>query len=152
MFDLLTHDIDLKSLVDAVRTPEQGAELYLAARLAIDPDEPAERAYLDALAARLRLPAELRSSLDAAPQKTSGLKRNRGLEAPGSRKRGVTAVALFFALVRCADARRADEHLFAVGERDVARVGAQRSVLRHEALHRHFRTGRQRVARPAAAQ
>ena len=71
VFDLLTHDVDLKSLVDAVRTPEQGAELYLAARLAIDPDEPAERAYLDALAARLRLPAELRSSLDSAPQKTS---------------------------------------------------------------------------------
>jgi uncharacterized membrane protein YebE (DUF533 family) len=71
VFDLLTHDVDLKSLVDAVRTPEQGAELYLAARLAIDPDEPAERAYLDALAARLRLPAELRSSLDTAPQKTS---------------------------------------------------------------------------------
>ena len=68
---MLTHDVDLKSLVDAVRTPEQGAELYLAARLAIDPDEPAERAYLDALAARLRLPAELRSSLDSAPQKTS---------------------------------------------------------------------------------
>ena len=71
VFDLLTHDVDLKSLVDAVRTPEQGAELYLASRLAIDPDEPAERAYLDALAARLRLPAELRSSLDSAPQKTS---------------------------------------------------------------------------------
>lgn len=71
VFDLLTHDIDLQSLVDAVGTPEQGAELYLAARLAIDPDEPAERAYLDALAARLRLPAELRSSLDSAPQKTS---------------------------------------------------------------------------------
>jgi len=71
VFDLLTHDVDLKSLVDAVRTPEQGAELYLASRLAIDPDEPAERAYLDALAERLRLPADLRSSLDSAPQKTS---------------------------------------------------------------------------------
>jgi uncharacterized membrane protein YebE (DUF533 family) len=69
VFDLLTHDVDLQSLVAAVATPEQGAELYLAARLAIDVDQPAERAYLDALAARLRLPAELRSSLDAAPQK-----------------------------------------------------------------------------------
>jgi uncharacterized membrane protein YebE (DUF533 family) len=71
VFDLLTHDVDMKSLADAVGTPEQGAELYLAARLAIDADEPAERAYLDALAARLRLPAELRSSLDSAPQKAS---------------------------------------------------------------------------------
>jgi uncharacterized membrane protein YebE (DUF533 family) len=68
VFDLLTHDVDMKSLVDAVGTPEQGAELYLAARLAIDPDEPAERAYLDALAARLRLPPELRAGLDDAPQ------------------------------------------------------------------------------------
>ena len=66
IFDLLQHDVDMKSLVDAVGTPEQGAELYLASRLAIDPDEPAERAYLDALAARLRLPPELRASLDHA--------------------------------------------------------------------------------------
>jgi uncharacterized membrane protein YebE (DUF533 family) len=71
VFDLLTGDVDLQSLVAAVSTPEQGAELYLAARLAIDPDQPAERAYLDALAARLQLPAELRSSLDAAPEKVS---------------------------------------------------------------------------------
>jgi uncharacterized membrane protein YebE (DUF533 family) len=70
VFDLLTHDVDMKSLADAVNTPEQGAELYLAARLAIDPDEPAERAYLDALATRLRLPAELRSTLDSAQQKS----------------------------------------------------------------------------------
>jgi uncharacterized membrane protein YebE (DUF533 family) len=72
VFDLLTRDIDVQSLVAAVDTPEQGAELYLAARLAIDLDEPAERAYLDTLAERLRLPAELRASLDAAPQKASG--------------------------------------------------------------------------------
>lgn len=64
VFDLLTTDIDLASLASAVDTPEQGAELYLAARLAIDPDEPAERAYLDALAARLRIPSELRASLE----------------------------------------------------------------------------------------
>jgi uncharacterized membrane protein YebE (DUF533 family) len=49
----------------AVSTPEQGAEVYLASRLAIDPDVPAERAYLDALSAKLKLPAELRSHLDA---------------------------------------------------------------------------------------
>jgi uncharacterized membrane protein YebE (DUF533 family) len=71
VFDLLTRDIDVQSLAAAVATPEQGAELYLAARLAIDVNEPAERAYLDALAERLRLPAELRASLDAAPQKAT---------------------------------------------------------------------------------
>jgi uncharacterized membrane protein YebE (DUF533 family) len=65
VFDLLRRDVDLDRLAKAVATPEQGAELYLATRLAIDADEPAERAFLDALAARLRLPAELRATLDA---------------------------------------------------------------------------------------
>jgi len=68
IFDLLTHDVDLYDLARSATTPEQGAELYLAARLAIDPDEPAERAYLDALAARLGLPAELRATLDGTQQ------------------------------------------------------------------------------------
>ncbi len=72
VFDLLTRDVDVQSLAAAVDSPEQGAELYLAARLAIDPDQPAERAYLDALAERLRLPPELRASLDGAPQQTAG--------------------------------------------------------------------------------
>jgi uncharacterized membrane protein YebE (DUF533 family) len=65
IFDLLTHDVDLYDLARAATTPEQATEIYLAARLAIDADEPAERAYLDALATRLRLPAELRATLDA---------------------------------------------------------------------------------------
>jgi uncharacterized membrane protein YebE (DUF533 family) len=67
VFDLLTHDVDLDALARAAATPEQGAELYLAARLAVDPDQPGERAYLDALAARLKLPAELRATLDSPP-------------------------------------------------------------------------------------
>ena len=68
IFDLLTQDVDLYDLARAATTPEQGAEIYLAARLAIDPDEPSERAYLDALATRLGLPAELRAHLDGAQQ------------------------------------------------------------------------------------
>jgi uncharacterized membrane protein YebE (DUF533 family) len=68
IFDLLTQDVDLYDLARSAATPEQGAEIYLAARLAIDPNEPAERAYLDALAARLGLPAELRATLDGAQQ------------------------------------------------------------------------------------
>ncbi len=68
VLDLLTHDIDVASLVAAVRTPEQGAELYLAARLAIDADQPVERAFLDTLATRLGLPAELRMNLDHTPE------------------------------------------------------------------------------------
>jgi uncharacterized membrane protein YebE (DUF533 family) len=68
IFDLLTQDVDLYDLARAATTPEQGAEIYLAARLAIDADEPAERAYLDALATRLGLPKELRAQLDGAQQ------------------------------------------------------------------------------------
>jgi uncharacterized membrane protein YebE (DUF533 family) len=64
IFDLLREDVDLYDLASAATTAEQRAEIYLAARLAIDVDEPAERAYLDALAARLGLPAELRATLD----------------------------------------------------------------------------------------
>jgi len=65
VFDLLSQPTDLNSITRAVATPEQGAEVYLASRLAIDPDVPVERAYLDALALRLKLPAELRAQLDA---------------------------------------------------------------------------------------
>ena len=68
IFDLLTQDVDLYDLARSAATPEQGAEIYLAARLAIDANEPAERAYLDALATRLGLPAELRATLDGAQQ------------------------------------------------------------------------------------
>ena len=65
VFDALSKQVDLSQLAAAVTGEEQAAELYLASRLAIDPDHPAERAYLDALAARLRLPAELRAHLDS---------------------------------------------------------------------------------------
>lgn len=64
VFDLLNKPVDLDSIAGAVGTPEQAAEVYLASRLAIDPDQAAERAYLDALASRLKLPAELRAHLD----------------------------------------------------------------------------------------
>jgi uncharacterized membrane protein YebE (DUF533 family) len=64
VFDLLTKPVDLASIANCVATPEQGAELYLASRLAIDPDEPSERAYLDALATRLKIAPELRAHLE----------------------------------------------------------------------------------------
>jgi uncharacterized membrane protein YebE (DUF533 family) len=64
VFDLLNKPVDLDSIAGAVATPEQGAEVYLASRLAIDPDQAGERAYLDALASRLGLAAELRAHLD----------------------------------------------------------------------------------------
>jgi len=64
VFDLLNKPVDLDRIAAGVATPEQGAEVYLASRLAIDPDQPAERAYLDALASRLGLATELRGHLD----------------------------------------------------------------------------------------
>lgn len=64
VFDLLNKPVDLESIVSAVATPEQAAEVYLASRLTVDPDQAAEKQYLDVLASRLQLPAELRAHLD----------------------------------------------------------------------------------------
>lgn len=66
VFGFLSQPVDLDAITRAVATPEQAAEIYLASRMAMVPDQPAERAYLDALAIRLKLPAELRSHLDAS--------------------------------------------------------------------------------------
>jgi uncharacterized membrane protein YebE (DUF533 family) len=65
VFDALSRAPDLNALTSRVNGQDQASELYLASRLAIDPDHPAERVYLDALAARLELPDALRASLDA---------------------------------------------------------------------------------------
>ena len=49
----------IDELVRRAPSQEAAVEVYTASLLAIDPDQPAERAYLDLLAARLNLPAEL---------------------------------------------------------------------------------------------
>ena len=54
--------LDIANLAEG---PEQAAELYLASRLAIDPDLPAEQAYLEGLANRLALPDELVNHLES---------------------------------------------------------------------------------------
>ncbi len=64
VFDVLAAPVDMAEIAAAARTPQQAAELYLVSRLAIDPDHPAERAYLEALAHRLSLPADLVAHLD----------------------------------------------------------------------------------------
>ncbi|WP_213290372.1 tellurite resistance TerB family protein [Bradyrhizobium sp. sGM-13] len=64
VFDALAKPIDIGDIAAAAQSQEQAAELYLASRLAIDPDQAAEKAYLEALAHRLKLPAELVSHLD----------------------------------------------------------------------------------------
>ncbi len=64
VFDTLSKPPSLQDIAALADGPEQAAELYLASRLAIDPDHPAEQAYLEALASRLSLPAELVSHLN----------------------------------------------------------------------------------------
>ncbi|MEQ9125794.1 MAG: DUF533 domain-containing protein, partial [Alphaproteobacteria bacterium] len=59
IFEALGKDIGIDEVAAAAATQEQAAELYLASRLAIDPDHAAERIYLEALAHRLALPADL---------------------------------------------------------------------------------------------
>jgi len=64
VFDALRKPVDLDALVSGVQGIEQASEVYLVSRVAIDVDHPAERAYLQALAHRLNLPAELVAHLD----------------------------------------------------------------------------------------
>ena len=64
VFETLQRPPGFDEIAAGATTPEQAAELYLAARLAIDPDHPAERAWLEALAHRLRVPAGLAAHLD----------------------------------------------------------------------------------------
>jgi len=59
IFEAFGKDIGVDDVAAAAATQEQAAELYLASRLAIDPDHAAERIYLEALARRLKLPADL---------------------------------------------------------------------------------------------
>lgn len=65
VFDMLRNPPGFEEIAAGVATPEQAAELYLAARIAIDPDHPAERAWLEALAHRLKLPPGLAAHLDS---------------------------------------------------------------------------------------
>ncbi len=65
VFDALANPPSLQDIAGLAEGPEQAAELYLASRLAIDPDHPMEKAYLEALASRLSLPAELVNHLES---------------------------------------------------------------------------------------
>jgi uncharacterized membrane protein YebE (DUF533 family) len=64
VFDALEAPIGVSEVAAAARTPEQASGLYLVSRLAVDPDHPAERMYLEALAHRLKLPPDLVAHLD----------------------------------------------------------------------------------------
>jgi uncharacterized membrane protein YebE (DUF533 family) len=65
VFDALGNPPSLQDVAGLASGPEQAAEIYLASRLAIDPDHPAELAYLEALASRLSLPTDLVAHLES---------------------------------------------------------------------------------------
>jgi len=64
VFDALAAPVGVSDVAAFATTAEQAAELYLASRLAVEPDGPAELAYLEALAHRLKLPADLVAHLN----------------------------------------------------------------------------------------
>ena len=66
VFDEMMGPLDLDAVVKPATTPEMAAELYAASMVAMTADTPAERAYLDALAARLQLDAALVRQIEAA--------------------------------------------------------------------------------------
>lgn len=70
VFDLLSKPITLEAVAGSAANEEQGAELYLASRIAIDPDHADEKAYLKALAQKLSLPADLVAHLDRQVEAT----------------------------------------------------------------------------------
>jgi uncharacterized membrane protein YebE (DUF533 family) len=59
LMDQLRTPLDLDGIVRAAAKPEVATEVYAASLLAIDPDHPAEKAYLQMLAARLGLAEDL---------------------------------------------------------------------------------------------
>lgn len=64
VFDELGRPADLDAIAALPRSQEQAAEIWLASRLAIDPDDVREKAYLSALGAKLNLPQPLIAHLE----------------------------------------------------------------------------------------
>ncbi|AMJ61909.1 tellurite resistance TerB family protein [Bosea sp. PAMC 26642] len=62
----MTRPASVDTLVEAATTPEIAAQIYTAARIAINPDTPAEKDFLAGLSASLGLDTELAANIDAA--------------------------------------------------------------------------------------
>jgi uncharacterized membrane protein YebE (DUF533 family) len=65
VFDTLQNPPDIRQIAALSKGLEQASEIYLVSRLAIDPDHPSEKAYLDDLAMYLSLPDDLREHLES---------------------------------------------------------------------------------------
>jgi uncharacterized membrane protein YebE (DUF533 family) len=66
LMDELRAPLDLDKVVASATCQESAAEIYAASRLAIDPDHPAEKAYLQMLSARLGLEDGLVDEIELA--------------------------------------------------------------------------------------
>ena len=66
VFDELSTPLDINAVVSRADTPEHAAEIYAASLVAITADTPAEQAYLEALAAKLRLDPALVAEIHKA--------------------------------------------------------------------------------------
>lgn len=64
IFDALANPPSIRQIASMASGMEQAAELYLAARLAIDPDQPSEKAFLEALAHAMNLPPQFVAHLE----------------------------------------------------------------------------------------
>ena len=69
VMDELRRPLDIDSVVKAATTPELAVEIYAASVLAIDPDDPAEQAYLAMLASRLKLDPGLKTAVEEEARK-----------------------------------------------------------------------------------
>jgi uncharacterized membrane protein YebE (DUF533 family) len=69
VMDELRKPLDIERVVAAATSPELAVEIYAASFLAIDPDDPAEQAYLAMLAARLKLAPDLKAKIEAESQR-----------------------------------------------------------------------------------
>jgi uncharacterized membrane protein YebE (DUF533 family) len=69
VFDELSSPLDLDAVVARADTPEHAAEIYAASLVAMRPDTPTERAYLEALTFKLKLDPALVAEI----HKTAGL-------------------------------------------------------------------------------
>lgn len=59
LFTELSQPVNLDALAAAADTPEKALQAYTAAVIAVDPDTPAERDFLSALAAKLKIDPDL---------------------------------------------------------------------------------------------
>jgi uncharacterized membrane protein YebE (DUF533 family) len=69
VIDELRRPLDIDAVVQGATSPERAVEIYAASVLAIDPDDPAEQAYLAMLASRLKLEPALKASVETEARK-----------------------------------------------------------------------------------